>query len=105
MSLLKMSGIACRLGRGTTGKFVGVGSPGCGREERLVLWLLGTNGTKKMLIFKSEAERLLKTKAKATYVSRNEPENEPDKSFRFVPAEKTNPKRTRNEPGHVVENT
>ena len=45
-----------------------------------------------MLIYRNEAERLLKTKAKATYVSRNEPENEPEKSFRIAPAEKTNPK-------------
>ena len=34
----------------------------------------------------------MKTKEKTTYVSRNEPENEPEKSFRIAPVKKTNPK-------------
>ncbi|HET7214958.1 MAG TPA: hypothetical protein VFL79_15315, partial [Terriglobia bacterium] len=58
----------------------------------------------KNFICRNEAEKLLKTKEKATHVSRNEPKNEPKKSFRFAPAEKTNPKRTQNRSGHVVEN-
>ena len=84
--------------------FGGSNRPIRGRAGRLVSWLFGTNGTKKDVICRNEAERLLKTKRKATHVSRNEPENEPEKSFRFVPVEKTNPKRTQNKPGHVVEN-
>ena len=47
-----------------------------------------TRRTKKDVICRNEAEKLLKTKGKTTYVSRNEPENEPEKSFRFAPVEK-----------------
>ncbi|HKT12100.1 MAG TPA: hypothetical protein VJW77_09790, partial [Terriglobia bacterium] len=65
---------------------------------------LGPKNKKRYLILENEAEKLLKTKGKATHVSRNEPENEPEKSFRFAPVEKTNPKRTQNKPGHFVEN-
>ncbi|HKT13369.1 MAG TPA: hypothetical protein VJW77_16240 [Terriglobia bacterium] len=54
---------------------------------------------KRYLIFENEAEKLLKTKGKTTYVSRNEPENEPEKSFRIALGEK----RTRNEPENELE--
>ena len=53
---------------------------------------LGPKNKKRYLILENEAEKSLKTKGKDTYVSRNEPENEPEKSFRFAPVEKTNPK-------------
>ena len=53
---------------------------------------LGPKNKKRYLILENEAEKSLKTKGKDTYVSRNEPENEPGKSFRFAPVEKTNPK-------------
>ena len=72
---------------------------------------LGPKNKKRYLILENEAEKSLKTKGKATHVSRNEPENEPGKSFRFAPVKKTNPKtnlrsplesdREKNEPENV----
>jgi alpha-tubulin suppressor-like RCC1 family protein len=70
-----------------------------------VFLLFGTNGTKKDVILKNKAEKLLITQNRPTKTNPNKPKNKAEKSFRTAPVEKTNPKQTENKAGHVVENT
>ena len=68
----------------------------CGKPARFLGFGTNeTNGTKKMLFFKNEAENLLITQDRAQKTNPNEPKNEAGKLLKINHGEKTNRKRTR----------
>jgi hypothetical protein len=70
-------------------------------RKRLVVWLFGTNGTKKDVILKNKAEKLLITKIQLPKTNRNKPENKAEKLLKTRSCGKN---KAKNKPGHVVGN-